>query len=161
LRQPTSTCLVNLHQTEGSMDFHELLQNVKFKAAVGPEKLALYSGPDGIHAMWEDFERESENVLTVFAAHASWIDFNRWHGFFVWQWTDTSEEGASDALENIFGSYPFENWSACDGEIRSEKLPLETLKKIALKLLPEEDDQIRINGSLVKRQGSELVEVTA
>lgn len=142
------------------MEFHELVENETFRAAIGPEKLATYLGPDGIDAMWEDFYRESENVLTVFAAHASWIDFNRWHGFCVWDWTDTSDHGVSDDLESLFGVYPLENWSACEGEIRSEKLSFETLGKIALKLLPDEDDEIRINGSLFKRHAGELLEVS-
>lgn len=143
------------------MEFHELLENEKFKAAIGPEKLAVYLGPDGTDVMWQDFERESENVLTLFAVHSSPIDFSRWYGFYVWQWSDTGESGVSDDLESFFGKYPFENWSACEGEIRSEKLPLEILKRIALSLLPNEEDEIQINASLFRRHGGELVEAIA
>jgi len=143
------------------MEFDELVENETFRAVIGSEKLAVYQGVGGDEAMWEDFERESENVLTLFAVHSSPIDFNGWHGFYVWHWSDTGEIGVSDDLESFFGKYPFENWSACEGEIRSEKISLEILKKIARKLLPDDDDEIQINGSLLKRQGGELVEVIA
>lgn len=143
------------------MEFHELLENEKFKAAIGPEKLASYLVPDGTDAMWEDFERESENVLTLFSVHSSPIDFSRWHGFYVWQWSDTGESSVSDDLVSFFGKYPFENLSACEARLQSKELSNETLKRIALSLLPDEGDEIRINASLFRRDDGDLALVTA
>ena len=47
------------------MEFHELLENEKFKAAIGPEKLAQYLTEEGHDLMWEDFEREATPMFVL------------------------------------------------------------------------------------------------
>ena len=143
------------------MEFHELLENEKFKAAIGPEKLAIYSGENGADVMWEDFENNSQNVLIIKAVHSSGDFFRQWNGFFAWENPELGEIAAAEDIESFFGEYIDGNWGSCETELHSTTLTLETLKRIALKLLPDHGDFIEINKKTSERHNGELVEVSS
>jgi hypothetical protein len=145
------------------MEFHELLENEKFKAAIGPEKLALYSGEGGSSLMWDDFENESTPVFVLEGEHKMGIFIQKWHGFYIWSDAETSTDGAAESLENLIGDYlfEFESWGASDPVLRSlqgSDISLENLKSFAANLIAN-DDEIKINGKAYKKVGGELVEV--
>jgi hypothetical protein len=142
------------------MEFHELLENEKFKAAIGPENLAIYLGENGTDSMWDDFNEKSETVLVIKAVHSSGDFFRHWNGFFVWENPELGEIVASEDIESFFGDYPFDgNWGSCETELHSNTLALGTLKRIALKLVPDVGDLIEINGKTYERHNGDLVEV--
>lgn len=143
------------------MEFHELLENEKFKSAIGPEKFALYSGENGMDSMWEDFYNNSETVLVIEAVHSSGDFFRQWNGFFVWENPDLGEIAAAEDIESCFGEHIEGNWSSCETAIHSTTLTVETLKRLALNLLPDDGDFITINKKTYERHNGELVEVSS
>jgi hypothetical protein len=145
------------------MEFHELLENEKFKAAIGPEKLAQYLTEDGHDLMWEDFEREATPMFVLEGEHKMGIWIQKWHGFFAWFDAECDTSGAADSLENIIGEYlfEFESWGASNPVIRrfeGSDIYLEDIKSFAANLIAT-GDEIKIDGKDYTKVGSKLVEV--
>ena len=146
------------------MEFHELLENEKFKAAIGPKKLARYSGEDGQDLMLEDFENEATPVFVLEGEHKMGIWIQKWHGFFAWFDAECDTSGVVDSLENIIGEYlfEFESWGASDpviGRFEGSDISLEDIKSFAANLIANEDE-IKIDGKGYKKVGGKLVEVS-
>jgi len=147
------------------MEFEDLVKDERFRASVGPENLALYTAEvagEGGDQMWDDYNSNSEIVLRLVylggCVDGGTIYFNQWHGFYVWEWTDTGEVGVSDDIENFFGQYPFDGYWY-EPELHSQVIPLEKLRSMALHIAPDEGDTININGTDYERRGKELVEL--
>jgi hypothetical protein len=146
------------------MEFHELLENEKFQAAIGAEKLALYLNEDGSSLMWEDFENEASPAFVLEGEHKMGIWIQKWHGFYIWSDAETSTDGAADSLENLIGEYLFEleSWGASDPVIRrfeGSDISLQNLKSFASNLIAN-NDEIKIDGKDYQKIGGELVEVS-
>jgi hypothetical protein len=145
------------------MEFHELLENEKFKAAIGTEKLALYSGECGSSLMWEDFEHESAPALILEAEHKMCICIQKWHGFYIWSDAETSTYGAAESLEDLIGEYPFEfeSWRASNlvlaSHFEATDISLQELKAFALKLISD-GDQVEINDEEYQKVAGDLIE---
>jgi len=154
------------HHFEPFMKFEDLLKDKRFSSSIGPEKIAIYTSEkagEGANQMWKDYYDETETVLSLVYLggfeDVGIIDFEVWHGFYVWSWTDTGETGGvSDNLESFFGQHPFDGpWA--DPKLHSQVIPLEKLKSMALHITPNEGNTIQINGAEYERRGKELVEV--
>lgn len=146
------------------MEFHELIDNEKFKAVIGPEKLAQYLTEEGHDLMWEDFEREATPMFVLKGEHKMGIWIQKWHGFYVWSDAETSTDGAADSLENLIGEYlfEFESWGASDpvlSSLQGSDISLENLKSFAANLIAN-NDEIKIDGKDYKKVGGKLVEVS-
>jgi len=145
------------------MEFHELLENEKFKAAIGSEKLALYQSEDGGTSMWDDFEDESTPVFVLEAEHKMGIWIQKWHGFYIWTDAETSTEGAAESLEDLIGEYPFEfeSWRASNlvlaSHFEATDISLQELKAFALKLISD-GDQVEINDEEYQKVAGDLIE---
>lgn len=146
------------------MEFHELIDNEKFKAVIGPEKLAQYLTEEGHDLMWEDFEREATPMFVLKGEHKMGIWIQKWHGFYVWSDAETSTDGAADSLENLIGEYlfEFESWGASDpalSSLQGSDISLENLKSFTANLIAN-NDEIKIDGKDYKKVGGKLVEVS-
>jgi hypothetical protein len=143
------------------MKIEDLVKDERFRASVGPEKLAIYSAEvdgDGVNQMGEDLNSEFKTVLRLVEAEGETVNFQQWHGFYFWYSSDTGEDGVSDDIENFFGQYPFDcAWQ--EPEFHSQVIPVEKLKSIALHITPNEGDTIKINGADYERRGEALVEL--
>jgi hypothetical protein len=148
-----------------NVDFSEILGDRRFQAAIGPNKFEQYSSDETGQQMIEDFENESQTLMTLIDnGGGNSYGFYKWHGFYFWNNTQSSDNGASDNLEDLFDDPVFVT-PPDQIEIESEELPIETLCKFAKKLLQRinenygSDDEICINGTDFKLAGDELVEV--
>jgi hypothetical protein len=144
------------------MEFHELLENEKFKAAIGPDKLTIYSGENGADVMWEDFDKESAPVFTLGSEHKLGFWIQKWHGFFIWSDAETTRNGVAESLENFIGEYPFEleSWRGSAPILYSDyvgaDISLETVKAFAVLLISNED-KITINDEEFLKVGEKLI----
>lgn len=94
------------------MEFHELLENEKFKAAIGPEKLALYLGEGGEELFEEDYSEALEDadnvVLEIFISagdETGCLDIHKWGGFYISQFYATGTTFAPSLWKNTFGGF--------------------------------------------------------
>ncbi len=148
-----------------NVDFSEILDDPRFQAAIGSEKYDQYSSDEAGQQMLEDFGNESQTLMTLIDnGGGDIIAFQKWHGFYFWNNAQSSGNGASDNLDDLFDDSVFET-PPDQIEIESEELPIETLRKFAKKLLQRinenygSDDEICINGKYFKLAGDEFVEV--
>ena len=173
------------------MEFHELLENEKFKAAIGPDKLALYFGKGGEELFEEDCSEaleESGNVFLEILISAGGdedgcLDIHEWGGCYISQYYATGEDICTESLEEhirrFLGVGDALEWRPENTELKSDKLSLEELKAIGLIFLSVESStdedgwvalpwngqffssQITINGKTYERQNGELIEVSS
>ena len=149
-----------------SVDFSEILDDPRFQAAIGPDKFEQYSSDEASQQMIEDFENESQTLMTLNdEGGGDVITFREWHGFYFWNSMHTNTIGASDNLEDLFDDSAFDS-PPDQLEIEGDALPIETIQNFAKKLLSNlnknigwSDSAIRINGTDFKLTGDELVEV--
>lgn len=148
-----------------NVDFSEILDDPRFQAAIGPDKFEQYSSDEAGQQMFEDFENESQTLMTLIdSGGGNRIAFQKWHGFYFWNNAHSSDNGASDNLEDLFDDPAFDTPSD-QIEIECEELPIQTIHKFAKKLLQRtnenygSDKEIQINGTDFKLAGDELVEV--
>jgi hypothetical protein len=148
-----------------NVDFSEILDDPRFKASIGSGKYEQYSLDVTGQQMIEDFENESQTLMTLIDnGGGNSYQFYKWHGFYFWNNAHSSDQGASDNLEDLFDD-PVFNTPPDQIKIESRELPIETLRKFAKKLLQRinqnygSDDEICINGTDFKLAGDDLVEV--
>jgi hypothetical protein len=149
-----------------NVDFSEILDDPRFQSAIGPYKLEQYSSDETGQQMIGDFENESQTLMTLIDnGGGNSYGFYNWHGFYFWNNAQSSDNGASDNLEDLFDDHVFET-PPDQIEIESVELPIETLCKFTKKLLITSnnligwiDTEICINGKYFKLAGDELVEV--
>ncbi len=171
------------------MEFHELLENEKFKAAIGPDKLALYLGEGGEELFEEDCSAaldDGRNVVLEILISAGdedgRLDIHKWGGHYISQYYATGEDICTDSLEDhikkFLGVGESLEWRPENTELKSDKLSLEELKALGLIFLSVESStaedgwvalpgtgqlfssQITINGKTYERHNGELVEVS-
>jgi hypothetical protein len=172
------------------MEFHKLLENEKFKAAIGPEKLALYLGEGGEELFEQDYSdalEDADNLVLeiLFSAgdEDGCLDIHNWGGFYISQYYATGEDIRTESLEEHIKEFlgvgdAFE-WRPEYTELKSTKLSLDELKALGLIFLSVESStaedgwcalphtgqqfssQITINGKTYERHNGELVEVNA
>lgn len=172
------------------MEFHELLENEKFKAAIGPEKLALYLGEGGEKLFEEDYSAaldDADNVILEILISAGGdetgcLDIHKWGGFYISQYYATGEDICTESLEEhirrFLGVGGALEWRPEYTELKSTKLSLDELKALGLIFLSVESStakdglcalpytgqqfssQITINGKTYECYNCELVEVT-
>ena len=72
------------------MEFQELLENKKFKAAIGPEKLAIYLGEGGEELFDEEYSEALEDpdnvVLEIYVGAPEddyWMKVHEWNGVYI------------------------------------------------------------------------------
>lgn len=171
------------------MEFHELLENDKFKAAIGPEKLAIYLREGGKELFQEEYSNaldDDANVILEIYVGAPvddyWVDVHAGNGIFI-SYSQACEDNCTTTLEEhiqallYIGSWP--EWRPENTELKSDKLSLEELKAIGLIFLSVESStaedgwvalpwngqffssQITINGKTYERHNGELVEVSS
>jgi hypothetical protein len=146
------------------MEFDDLLENEKFKASIGLEKHALYSGDDGQDLMWESFSQEWVPVLILKGEDSDFcFRIRKWHGFYFYD--DENIEGVADSIENIFnelelgsGSFQFRN-PVLNTNFDSSDISLERLKTLANRLI-DKGELIVIDGKDYKKVGGKIVEVS-
>jgi hypothetical protein len=172
------------------MEFHELLENEKFKAAIGPEKLALYSGEGGEDVFYEEYsdalDDDGNVVLEILISAGDedgYLDIHKWGGHYISQYYATGEDICTDSLEEhikkFLGVGDSLEWRPENTELKSDKLSLEELIALGLIFLSVESStaedgwvalpstgqlfpsQITINGKTYERHNGELVEVNA
>jgi len=145
------------------IDFQELLGKERFRASVGPEKLAIYSaeiaGEDG-EQMVEDLDAESVEVLRLSwlggCIDGGFVQLLEWHGFYFTQNTDTGREGPFDSIEEALVG-EFDHYVP-QPELDSDILHLDQLKKIALAIVdPNGEESIKINRAEYELRDGELL----
>jgi hypothetical protein len=171
------------------MEFHQLLENEKFKAAIGPEKIAIYLGEGGEELFSEEYSEalndESIIVLQISeqADHDPLIlDIHYWNGVYIScnsiSWESLTTLTIDDHVKKLLNNDECNEWRPEDTELKSDKLSLEELKAIGLIFLSVESStaedgwvalpatgqlfssQITINGKTYERHNGELVEVS-
>ena len=149
-----------------NVDFSEILDEPRFQAAIGAEKYDHYCSDETGQQMIEEFENESQPLMTLIDnGGGDIITFRQWHGFYFWNSHHSTTNGASDNLEDLFNDPAFDH-PPHDITIVSEYLPEEVIKRFARKLLISLNNyigdtatEIEINGTIFKLAGVELVEV--
>ncbi len=171
------------------MEFHELLENEKFKAAIGPDKLAIYHGEGGEELFEEDYSEALEDadnvileILISAGDEAGCLDIHKWGGCYISQYYATGEDIRTESLEEhikkFLGVGDALEWRPDYTELKSDQLSLDELKALGLIFLSVESStaedgwcvhpdsgqqfssQITINGKDYKRHNGELVEVS-
>jgi len=173
------------------MEFHELLENEKFKAAIGPDKLALYFGEGGEELFEEDCSEALEelgNVILEILISAGGdedgcLDIHEWGGCYISQYYATGEDICTESLEEhirrFLGVGDALEWRPEYTELKSTNLRFAELKALGLIFLSVESStaedgwvalpgtgqlfssQITINGKTYERHNGELVEVSS
>lgn len=172
------------------MEFHELLENEKFKAAIGPEKLALYLSEGGEDLLNEEYSEALENeenvvfeILISAGDEDGRLDIHKWGAHYISQYYATGEDICTDSLEEHIKKFLAVGhsleWRPEYTDLKSDKLSLEELKAVGLILLSVESStaedgwvalpgtgqlfssQIAINGKTYERHNGELVEVSS
>jgi hypothetical protein len=172
------------------MEFHELLENEKFKAAIGPEKLALYLGEGGEELFEEEYSEAIEGpenvVLEIYVGAPEddyWMKVHEWNGVYISCEPLHGENYCAATLEELIqellyiGSWP--EWRPENTELKSDQLSLDELKALGLIFLSVESStaedgwvalpgtgqlfssQITINKKTYERHNCELVEVSS
>ncbi len=172
------------------MEFHELLENEKFKAAIGPEKLAIYLGEGGKGLFDEEYSDaldDDENVvLSIYVGFEHddyWMEVHHWNGVYIACQPMNCENYCTATLEELIqallyiGSWP--EWRPENTELKSDPLSLDELKALGLIFLSVESStaedcwvalpgtgqlfssQITINGKTYERHNGELAEVSS
>ena len=172
------------------MEFHQLLENEKFKAAIGPEKLAIYLGEGGEELFSEEYSEalnDEYNIVMQISEQADHdpliLDIHYWNGVYIACQPLNCENYCTATLEELIqallyiGSWP--EWRPENTELKSDKLSLEELKALGLIFLSVESStaedgwvalpgtgqlfssQITINGKNYERHNGELVEVSS
>jgi hypothetical protein len=168
------------------MEFHELLENEKFKAAIGPEKIALYLDKGGEELFEEDYSEALEDadnlILEILMSHgdeADCLDIHEWGGCYISQFYATGENICTESLEEhirkFLGVGDALEWRPEYTELKSDQLSLDELKAFGLIFLPVESStaedgwcvlpdsgqpfssQITINGQTYEHHNGELV----
>jgi hypothetical protein len=170
------------------MEFHELLENEKFKASIGPKKLALYLGEGGKELFSEEYSEalnNEDNIVLQISEDADHdpllLDIHYWNGVYIScdyiSWESLTTQTIDEHLKSVL-YYGFCNvWRPENTELKSDKLSLEELKALGLIFLSVESStaedgwvalpesgqlfssQITINGKTYERHNGELVEV--
>jgi len=172
------------------MEFHELLENEKFKASIGPEKFILYHGEGGEEMFEEDCSdalEDADNVVLEILISAGdddgCLDIHEWGGCYISQFYATGENICTESLEEhirkFLGVGDVLEWRPEYAELKSTKLSLDELKALGLIFLSVESStaednlcalpqtgqpfssQITINGKTYERHNGELVEVSS
>ena len=172
------------------MEFHELLENDKFKTAIGPEKLAIYLGEGGkelFHEEYSDALDDDGNIVLHINEDTDrdplWLDIHYWNAVYISSDYRSGESLTTQTIDEhiqallYIGSWP--EWRPENTELKSDKLSLEELKAIGLIFLSVESStaedgwvalpwngqffssQITINGKTYERQNGELIEVSS
>jgi len=171
------------------MDIEEIIENENFKAAIGPDKLALYLGEGGEELFDEDYsaalDDERNVVLDVLISAGEedgCLDIHKWGGHYISQYYATGEDICTDLLEEHIKKFlavgDSLEWRPEYTELKSTNLRLDELKAIGLNFLSVESStaedgwvalpstgqlfssQITINGKTYERHNGELVEVS-
>ena len=172
------------------MEFHELLENEKFKAAIGPEKLALYLSEGGKDVFYEEYsdalDDDGNVVLEIYVGFEHddyWMEVHHWNGVYIACQPLNCENYCTATLEELVQELLYigewNSWRPENTELKSDKLSLEELKVLGLIFLSVESStaedgwvalpwngqlfssQITINGKTYERHNGELVEVNA
>jgi hypothetical protein len=172
------------------MEFHELLENEKFKAAIGPEKLAIYLGEGGEGLFDEEYSDaldDDENVvLSIYVGFEHddyWMEVHHWNGVYIACQPLNCENYCTSTLEEHIKKFlavgDSLEWRPENTELKSDKLGLEELKALGLIFLSVESttaedgwvalpgtgqlfsSHITINGKTYERHNGELVEVSS
>jgi hypothetical protein len=149
-----------------NFDFSEILDDPRFQSAIGPDKYEQYSSDEAGQQMIEDFENDSQTLMTLTDnGGGDVITFREWHGFYFWKSHHSTTNGASHNLEDLFDDPAFDH-PPHDIAIESKYIPKEVIEKFAKKLLITLNNllgstatEIQINGTDFKLAGDELVEV--
>ena len=172
------------------MEFHELLENEKFQAAIGPEKLAIYLREGGEKLFHEEYsdalDDDGSVVLGIYVGAPEddyWMDVHEWNGVYISCEPLHGESYCTSTLEELIQALLYigewNSWRPPEStELTSTHLSLEKLKAIGLIFLSVESStaedgwvalpgtgqlfssQITINGKTYERHNGELVEVS-
>jgi hypothetical protein len=109
------------------MEFHQLLENEKFKAAIGPEKIAIYLGEGGEELFSEEYSEalndESIIVLQISeqADHDPLIlDIHYWNGVYIScnsiSWESLTTLTIDDHVKKLLNNDECNEWRPEDTE---------------------------------------------
>jgi len=170
------------------MEFHELLENEKFKTSIGPEKLALYLGEGSKDLFSEEYSEalnDKANIVLQISEDTDHdpllLDIHYWNGIYIScdyrYWESLTTQTIKEHIEALLHIESWPEWRPENTELKSDKLSLEELKALGLIFLSVESStaedgwvalpgtgqlfssQITINGKTYERHNGELVEV--